>query len=135
MLNIELSCGIQAEKLDQLRLKRAGLAVLTCSHHVADRGQLTEGGVVGQDGLDRDLVSSAADVSLLTEVAETRHGHQHRLCVRTPQEHVETHLQLCLRLPADGDTATHSGTLLERSGTKDTVYTLLLSQTGLNTKS
>lgn len=50
-------------------LKR-GTAVLTCPHHVADRGQFAEGGIVGQDVLDGDLVSGAADVSLLAQVAE-----------------------------------------------------------------
>lgn len=65
---------------------------LTCSHHGADRGQLTEGGEVGQDVLDGHLVRGAADVRLLTEVAETGHGHQHGLGVRAPQEHVETNL-------------------------------------------
>lgn len=112
-----------AECLTWLQYSWCGLTVLTCPHHVADGGQLTEGGVVGQDVLDGHLVGGAADVSLLTEVAETRHGHQHRLCVRTPQEHVERHLQLGLRLPADRDPSAHRGTLLEQSTTKSTFHT------------
>lgn len=86
---------------------------LTCAHHVADWGQLTEGDVVGQDGLNGHLIGSAADVGLLTEVAETGHGDQHGLCVGAPQEHVETNLKLGLCLPADGDSSAHGGTFLE----------------------
>lgn len=49
---------------------KSGTTVPTCPHHVADRGQFAEGGIVGQDVLDGDLVSGAADVSLLAQVAE-----------------------------------------------------------------
>lgn len=103
---------------------------LTSSHHVADRGQFTEGGVIGQDGLDRDLVSGAADVSLLAEVSKTRHGHQHSLRVRTPQEHVEANFQLRLCLPTNGDPTAHRGRLLEERSSRRFVImqTLILKR-------
>lgn len=98
-------------------------AILTCSHHVADRGQLTERGIVGQDGLHGHFVGGATDVRLLAEVAETGHGHEHGLRVGTPQEHVEAHLQLRLRLTADGNTAADGGTLLQRMRCKQMLAT------------
>lgn len=133
----------QVLKIDQVQFKvrnltqveAGGIVVLTCSHHVADRCQFTEGGVVGQNGLNGHLIGSTADVSLLTEVAETRHGHQDRLSVWTPQKQVETYFQLCLCLPANGNTATHSGTLLQRSRIKHTICTTFVTQTGCYTNS
>lgn len=62
--------------------------LLTGGHYVADGGELCEGGVVGQDDLDEHLVSGTVDVSLLTQVSEAGHGHQHGLGVRAPQKHV-----------------------------------------------
>lgn len=59
---------------------------LTCGHHVADRGELHESVVVRQDCVYRQLVHTAADVRLLTQVPEAGHGHQHGLCVWTPQK-------------------------------------------------
>lgn len=59
------------------------------------------------------LVHTAADVRLLTEMPEAGHGNQHSLCVRAPQEGVETHLQLGLSLFADGDETALCGTLLQ----------------------
>lgn len=63
------------------------------------------------------LVHTAADVRLLTEMPEAGHGHQHSLCVRAPQEGVETHLQLGLSLSADGYETALCGTLLQNNET------------------
>lgn len=60
--------------------------LLTCGHHVADRGKLYESVVVGQDCVYRQLVNAAANVRLLTQVPEARHGHQHGLGVWAPQK-------------------------------------------------
>lgn len=109
--------------------QRVAPTALTCSHHVADRGQFTKGGVVGQDGLDGDFVRSTADVSLLTEVAKTWHGYQHRLRVRTPEEHIEAHLQLRLGLPANRNPTAHRRRILERLRTKRTVNMAFVSET------
>lgn len=63
--------------------------------------------------MHRQLIHTAADVRLLTEMPEAGHGHQHSLCVRAPQKGVETHLQLGLGLFADGDETALCGTLLQ----------------------
>lgn len=51
------------------------LRKLTCGHHVADGGKLHESIVVGQDCVYRQLIHTAADVRLLTQVPEAGHGH------------------------------------------------------------
>lgn len=84
----------------------------TCSHHIADRGELHEGVVVGQDGVHGQLVHAAADVRFLREMAKTGHGHKHGLSIRTPQESVQTHLKLGLSLSADGNETALCSTLL-----------------------
>ncbi len=63
------------------------------------------------------LVHTAADVCLFTEMPEAGHGHQDSLCIRAPQEGVETHLQLGLSLSADGDETALCGTLLQNNET------------------
>ena len=63
-------------------------------------GQVLVHGVVRQQEGGRHLVTTAPDVSLLTEEREAGHGHQHCLHVNRPEIHEVDHFQLDVSLPA-----------------------------------
>lgn len=67
---------------------------LTSCQDGGSSGQLLVDVVVGQEVGHRrcDLVPDAADVGLLAQQREARHGHQHRLHVDAPKVHQENHL-------------------------------------------
>lgn len=64
-----------------------------CGEYCAGVGKLSIHIVVGQDLGDRQLISTAADLCLLTEQPEAGHCCEHSLYVYAPQVHEEHNLQ------------------------------------------